>query len=231
MDNRSAKKHHGDDKLMVRSRTEFLNAGYYEPLKKHIIQTARGYLYPESNVVDAGCGEGYYTSALQEETGCQVLGIDLSKEALRAAAKRNGSLLLAVSGASSIPVPDESIHLVLSIFAPCFPDEFSRVLMPDGILLRAVPTENHLWGLKAAVYEKPYWNPPPDTALDHFDFLYASTLSYQIELDNNEMIQNLFRMTPYYYKTGKEDQAKLQELKSLTTEIGFSVQVFRKSGN
>ena len=228
MDNRSSKKHHGDDKLMVRSRTDFLNSGYYEPLQKQIVQTARGYLYPESNVVDAGCGEGYYTDALQKEIGCQVLGVDLSKEALRAAGKRNQNLLLAVAGASSVPVPDQSIHMVLSIFAPCFPEEFSRILMSDGILIRAAPTEDHLWGLKKSVYDEPYKNPSPETELEHFRFLYSSILSYSITLDSNEMIQDLFRMTPYYYKTGKKDQDKLEQLDHLTTEVGFAVQVFRK---
>lgn len=229
MDNRSSKKHHGDDRTMVLARSAFLNEGYYAPFQKLVVDTARGYLRSGDNVVDAGCGEGYYTDALQRETDTSVLGIDISKEALREAYKRNNDLLLAVAGASSIPVPEESCHMILNLFAPCFPKEFHRILLPGGILLRGVPLEDHLWDLKCAVYEKPYRNPSPETKLDHFDFLYQKEIRYRIRMDNLEDIWNLFQMTPYYYKTGIQDQEKLRALPALETELGFAVQVYRKS--
>lgn len=228
MDNRSRKKHHGDDRAMVLARSAFLNEGYYAPFRKLVVDTARGYLQKEDNLIDVGCGEGYYTDLLQRETGTSVLGIDISKEALREAYKRNHDLLLAVAGASSIPVPDESAHMVVSLFAPCFPEEFHRVLLPGGILIRGVPLEDHLWELKCAVYDEPYRNPKPETDLELFDFLYQKEIRYRIRMDDPRDIRNLFMMTPYYYKTGASDQEKLNKLTSLQTKLGFAVQVYRK---
>lgn len=228
MDNRSSKKHHGDDRSMVLARSSFLNKGYYDAFMKLVVETACGYLQENDNAIDAGCGEGYYTDALQRETHAAVLGIDLSKEALREASKRNSALLLAVAGASAIPVPMESCHMILNLFAPCFPAEFHRILLPGGILLRGVPLEDHLWELKCAIYDKPYRNPKPETALDHFDLLYQKDLQYRISMDDPQDIQNLFKMTPYYYKTGVSDQEKIQRLDSLETQLGFALQIYRK---
>ena len=45
--------------------------------------------------------------------------------------------------------------------------------------------------------------------------------------DNRE-IESLFKMTPYYYKTSRTDQQKLEKLNSLTTEIEFCVLVYKK---
>lgn len=228
MDNRSSKKHHGDDRAMVLARSSFLNEGYYEPFRKLVVDTARGYLHPEDNLIDIGCGEGYYTDLLQRETDTSVLGIDISKEALREAYKRNHDLLLAVAGASAVPVPDASAHMIVNLFAPCFPEEFHRVLLPGGILLRGVPLEDHLWELKCAVYDEPYRNPKPETHLEHFAYLYQKEIRYEIRLEDPQDIQNLFKMTPYYYKTGSKDQEKLNRLSSLQTQLGFAVQVYRK---
>lgn len=228
MDNRSSKKHHGDDRLMIRSRRDFLDKGYYKAFRDLVVNTALDFLDENSNIVDVGCGEGYYTDALQRACNGQVLGIDLSKDALRYAGKRNNQVLFAVAGANSIPVPDSSCHMILNLFAPYFPEEFSRVLVPGGILLRGVPTEDHLWGLKKAVYDQPYRNPAPETQLDGFEYADQKKLKYTIELETAEDIQNLFRMTPYYYKTGIRDQEKLSRQNHLITELGFAIQIYRK---
>ncbi|MBP3381662.1 MAG: methyltransferase, partial [Clostridia bacterium] len=48
---------HGDDKLMVASRSDFLNKGFYAPLRDAIA----AHIGKGHTVLDAGCGEGYYT--------------------------------------------------------------------------------------------------------------------------------------------------------------------------
>ena len=119
--------------------------------------------------------------------------------------------------------------MIVNLFAPCFPDEFHRVLLPGGILIRGVPLEDHLWELKCAIYDEPYRNPKPETELEHFDFLYQKEIQYRIRMDDPRDIRNLFMMTPYYYKTGAADQEKLSKLTSLQTQLGFAVQVYRKN--
>ena len=91
--NRSKDKRHGDDKRMVAARTAFLDAGYYAPLRDAIAAAATEYTSGDADVLDAGCGEGYYTAgvcaALREQNpGVRAAGVDLSRSALKKAARR-----------------------------------------------------------------------------------------------------------------------------------------------
>lgn len=229
----SGKKRHGDDRLMVLSRREFLDKGYYEPLRAEICRQSESVAQERIGLLDAGCGEGWYTSGVKmhlESRGKTVdaLGIDISREALTEAHRRDSSLSLAVAGASRLPVPDGETDLLLSIFAPVFPEEFARVLSPGGLLIRAVPLRDHLFGLKKAVYDEPYYNPDMDPGLEGLSLTGQTQVRYTLKLENNRDILALFRMTPYYYKTGRADQAKLETLASLETELHFGVWTYRK---
>lgn len=109
------------------------------------------------------------------------------------------------------------------------PAEFRRVLRPDGHLLRVVPMERHLWELKAAVYDTPYENPPADLAADGFTLVRQEELRRTITLTSQEDIQALFQMTPYYYKTGADDQRKLEAFRTLDVTTEFAVAVYAVS--
>ena len=233
MSNRSSSKRHGDDKLMVRARKDFLERNYYLFLRDEICRLAKEYRGEgEVDFLDAGCGEGWYTSAVREALaeggGCSCVGIDISKEALMAAGKRDKSVKWAVASINALPVPDESCDVILSVFAPHDDGEFSRVLRPGGIIIKVMPLETHLFGLKKAVYDKPYLNGPADYAPEGFEKLCRSEKREMLKIESNQDIQNLFMMTPYYYKTGREDQAKLSVLDSLETEAHFAICIVKK---
>ena len=91
--------------------------------------------------------------------------------------------------------------------------------------------EKHLWELKELIYDTPYANPAPGTELPGFDLLVQKDLRYEIELNSNEEIINLFKMTPYYYKTGAADQKKAEAAQHLKTAIEFGIIVYRKFGD
>lgn len=79
-----SQKHHGDDKRMVCARSAFLAGGYYDPMRQELIRQAMVEARPGMTVLDAGCGEGYYTAELVRrlrEGGYapQAAGIDISK--------------------------------------------------------------------------------------------------------------------------------------------------------
>jgi len=235
MRNQSGAKRHGDDKLMVAARQEFLDAGWYACLRDALCSLAVQHCGAAADLLDIGCGEGYYTSALRtalEAAGkpCCACGIDISKTALMAAAKRDRALSLAVASVNRLPVGDESCDMLVNIFAPNDDGEFLRVLRPGGVLLKAVPRERHLFGLKAAVYENPYLNPPAEYAPAGFSLLERLDVDASITVSPGQQIRNLFMMTPYYYKTGAADQAKLENLECLTTELEFTVFALRKEG-
>ena len=212
---------HGDDSLMVKSRTAFLNKGFYSKLAICLKDTVNSYFSTQKVILDAGCGEGYYTNIVSECDNSTVYAIDISKEAVHSACKRNASINFAVASCADIPLKDSSVNIILNIFSPLFCNEFKRILVDGGLLIRVVPGENHLIELKSAVYDKPYLNPKPDFELEGFEKEKICHLVYDINLEDNETIKELFMMTPYFYKTGKDDQKKLDLLSSLKTTVDF----------
>ena len=231
---RGAARRHGDDKMMVAARTAFLNAGCYDPLRDAVTELAARHAKGGCVILDAGCGEGYYTAhvlhALQAQgRSASVCGVDISRDALICAHRRAPELTLAVASIAHLPVADASCDLVLNVFAPHDAAEFARVLRTNGVLLRVIPLERHLWGLKQAVYDHPYENTVPDPALPGFTLAEQRTLRGTVTLRTNADIEALFCMTPYYYKTGARDQAKLHARDALTTETEFALLIYRKA--
>lgn len=227
--NASASKRHGDDRLMVLARSEFLEKGYYAPVREALTVALTKHARQGIRILDAGCGEGWYTAHFARALKAydpMVAGVDISKDALRQAAKR-GLTELAVASTAKLPVASESCDGVLNIFSPPELKEFRRVLKKDGILIRALPMENHLLGLKQAVYDTPLLNPAPVTDIEGYALTEATPVQYEITVQGED-IWNLFTMTPYYYKTGKADQEKLKALDTLTTQVEILVLTYKK---
>lgn len=231
--NQSHNKRHGDDRAMVAARTAFLDAGYYAPLCDAVAAAAVSACGDAPVVLDVGCGEGYYTAAVERlllaagKTPA-VHGVDISREALIAAHRRSPSLSLAVASLAHLPMADAACDVLLNVFAPVDAAEFARVLRPGGILLRAIPLERHLWELKCAVYDVPYENKLPDLTLPGFRLKTRQDIVSRITLQSQTDIQALFMMTPYYYKTSRADQEKLARLDTLETETAFGLLIYKK---
>ncbi len=226
---RSSKRNHGDDREMVTARRQFLDLGYYAPLRD--LLTEKVYFYTAKNgiIVDAGCGEGWYTEGvaarLPEAT---VIGFDISKEALKWAGKRVGLDHLAVASCYHMPLAENTADALLNFFSPLAAEEYARVLKPGGYLFRAVPGEHHLWELKSAVYDVPKPNLPEPEELAGLTLLERCPIEREITLKTNEELQALFKMTPYYYRTSPDDKAKLEKYQSLTTRTEFTLLIYKK---
>ncbi len=215
----------GDNKLMVDARSNFLNKGYYGSFKDKLKE-----LIDECNpttILDAGCGEGYYTDGIYRD--CRtVIGIDISKTALQKAAPKNKNITYIAASLFDLPIQDESVDLLFSLFAPYAGEEFHRVLNQDGIMILGIPGENHLIELKNVIYENPYKNRVKDYELLGFTFRKSEKIETKIHLENQEDILNLFRMTPYYYRTRQEDLEKIHSLSEFDVTISFELLVYHK---
>ena len=235
--NRKHAKNPGDDKLMVDARRKFLDKGYYRPLADTVSRLASEWLanlpHQTPCVLDAGCGEGYYTTLLYDAL-CQrgmepdILGVDISKLALDKAAKRQKAIFYVVASVFHLPAPDACCDLLCSLFSPYCSEEYQRVIRPGGAMLLVIPGENHLWELKQAIYERPYKNQVKPFALEGFTLLDHMQVHDIIYLAEHNDIETLFKMTPYYYKTSEQDQARLLGRGELTTQIEFEVLLYRK---
>lgn len=214
----------GDDKLSARCRRDFLNKGYYAPLKAALQEIFRDKV---GDVLDICCGEGYYTAALAENKALRVYGFDLSKEMVRLGAKRGGASFF-VANMSDIPVADESFDFAVHLFAPFQEAEFTRILKPGGRLFTVVPGSHHLYGLKQKLYDTPYVNDEklPETKV--LRPLSPRKISSSIHLASREDIDAVFRMTPYYFHTSQKDKEKLLGLDSLDTSIEFVIGEYEK---
>ncbi len=228
MSQQSSQKRHGDDKLMVQARRAFLSKGFYGELCKTICNTVKSEISENSVLIDVGCGEGYYLNEVSNALSLQIYGVDISKDALRYASRliKNGEF--SVASAFSLPFEDNSADCILNIFAPSAYEEFYRALKPEGILIKAVPLEEHLWGLKCALYDEPYKNKPEIRNDELFTLVKSEELKYEINLTSAEDIKNLFMMTPYFYKTGRDETEKLLSRNSLSTTVHFAVEVYKK---
>ena len=228
----------GDNKQMVNARRDFLDKGFYQPMSDALCREAVQELgnLPAVSLLDAGCGEGYYTERLYKaltRAGIDVnlLGLDISKFAAEKAAKRLSSAgehaLIAAASIFHMPVADESCDAVVTLFAPFCGEEFLRVLKKGGLFVMVIPGARHLWGLKQAVYDTPYLNEVQDYAIPGLTFLRSVPVEDTITLRGSE-IMDLFQMTPYYYKTSAEGQARAAALQTLETETNFEILLYRK---
>ncbi len=216
----------GDGKEMVRARRAFLAAGYYRPLMEALVEICAA--LPHSHVVDAGCGEGSYDRFLFDALDSpDLVGFDLSKEAVRLAARLVPEGAFCVGGSFCAPVRDGWADLLLNIFSPFAGAEFRRMLRSGGHLVYAVPTARHLYGLKEILYATPYENEVRQTAYEGFSLMEERTAEGTLTL-TGESVQQLFAMTPYYWNTPADGAARLAQCTALTTEIGFRFLVYQR---
>lgn len=206
----------GDSKDSARARHNFLDKGYYACLKNYIASKMKG------TVLDICCGEGYY-----DAYDGTLFGFDISKEMVRLASKRNKNHHYFVANLSSIPIEDERIDTAIHLFAPFNEKEFSRVLKKDGHLYSVAGGENHLWEMKQVIYDKPYKNDeqPPETSA--LKLVSKTRVTDKVRIDKEDL-KILFSMTPYYYRTSKQDREKLNSVDTLDLTVDFVIFEFMK---
>ncbi len=234
--NRKNSKAPGDDKEMVAARSAFLEKGYYLPLRQGLESLCCTLTQDLSAPVllDSGCGEGWYTAGLyqamtQQGKSPQIAGVDISKFALKKAAKRLPQGEFAVASVYRLPLPDLSADLITNVFSPLAAEEFARILKPGGHYLYVVPSARHLWQMKEVLYAQPYENPVKQDDYPGFTHVQTLPVRYTISMDDSADWMALFHMTPYAWKTPKEGIARLEGLEHLETEIGFDIHVYRKN--
>lgn len=221
----------GDNRDMAHSRRAFLQQGYYDFLAWAIADMINAHCSGNTecrNIVDISCGEGYYTDFIKRKTGGNVCGFDISKEMIRLAAKKYKDILFFVANIAKIPIADNSIDCAFQICAPFHEREFVRILKKDGILISVVPGKRHLWGLKELLYATPYENNEDKTDYSLLSLQSSVVVRCDSHIVGNDAIQQLFSMTPYYYKTSESDKSKLNKTQAFQTPLEFVIRTFTK---
>lgn len=219
-------RHPGDTRQQVLSRREFLEAGFYAPIAQALIDTARQ-LEVTGEVLDVGCGEGYYSTRLAQALDLPLTGLDISKEAVRCAAGTYKNAQWLCATAAHIPVQSHQAGLILSLFALTEPAEFHRILRPDGYFFQVLAAQDHLLGLKRIIYDTLLLK-EKDTQPELAGFTRVASIPIRFSFTvEGAQVQNLLAMTPHVFRISKAGAARLAETQTLTDTASCMLNVFR----
>ncbi len=191
---------HGDDDAMIRARRAVFDAGIYAPLIDAVAATVAG-VQPRT-ILDVGCGEGSYLRAAVEAAACDGWGIDISKPAVRLAAKRESKVddgaacRFAVASAADLPFFEGAFDVVVNVFSPREFAEMARVLRPAGVAVVATPSAEHLREVVAALYDDPR---PHDEIVHPCAPIATTRVTADVDLFTSELRRSLLAMTPYWW--------------------------------
>ena len=214
------------DKENFQNRQQILEAGFYQA----ILEVVSDLLSNSKNaktILDIGCGEGFYSRKLQERHPDKTFyAFDISKDSVQIAAKSepNWAVNWFVGDLARLPIKDASMDILLDIFSPANYGEFRRVLSKDGILIKVIPTENHLKEIRQQIQDqltnKDYSNQDIKNHFqEHFTILSSQTASLTKTI-TTEQLQALLSMTPLLFHV---DQSKIDW--SQLTEITIEAEI------
>ena len=228
----------GDSKEMIAARRRFLEAGVYQPIAQAVTEATLAGLSPESTAdcLDAGCGEGYYlrqlaTAAKGRGQALALLGLDISKWAVLAAAKQDSHTRWVVGSNANLPVLPGTLDRVLSVFGfPVYP-EFAQVLRPGGLLIQVDAGRDHLRELREIIYPslKPERPASPAAPAGFSALPAAETVRYTLALSSPEQIADLLVMTPHLYRASAEGRARATALKHLSLTVDVRLTRFERN--
>lgn len=218
----------GDNKAMVNARRAFLDKGYYQPLVDAMLALYQQYGRENGSMFDAGCGEGFYTHQHKTQDN-SVYGIDISKEAIKKAAKRYKECHFSVGTLSMLPFNDNSIDWMTCVYAPILEEEYTRVLAEDGYLLTVTPAKDHLLSLKQKIYIDAQQHDDEKQAISNLTLVHQQQLGYDMTITSGEDAIHLLAMTPFAFKASEEVKAQLAEISAFSCQADFMIRLYQNN--
>lgn len=214
------------DKENFQNRQQILEAGFYQAILEgvSVLLTTNPFA---KTVLDIGCGEGFYSRKLQESHSDKTFyAFDISKDSVQIAAKSepNWAVNWFVGDLARLPIKNASMDILLDIFSPANYGEFQRVLSKDGILIKVIPTKNHLKEIRHIVQDqltnKDYSNQDiKDHFQEHF-IIQSRQIASLTKPISAEQRQALLSMTPLLFHV---DQSKIDW--SQLTEVTIEAEI------
>ena len=214
------------DKENFQNRQQILEAGFYQAILEGVSDLLTTNPFAKT-VLDIGCGEGFYSRKLQESHSDKTFyAFDISKDSVQIAAKSepNWAVNWFIGDLARLPIKDASMDILLDIFSPANYGEFQRVLSKDGILIKVIPTKNHLKEIRQRVQsqltKKDYSNQDIKKHFqEHFNIQSSQTASLTKPI-TAEQRQALLSMTPLLFHV---DQSKIDW--SQLTEVTIEAEI------
>lgn len=220
----------GDNKEMMQARRQFLETGYYHPLRQAIADELLS--YPIHSLLDIGCGEGYYTDYFrhtlsQADSDISVHGLDISKIAIRYAAKAYQNSHFCVASSQRLPFADSSLDAIVRIYAPCKEEELTRVLSTNGVIVTVTPAARHLFQLKSLIYQTVQLHDEAPEVIDGFSLINEHTLHYTMNLSGTDAF-SLLQMTPFAWRATPAIKDAIFLSQEFECEAHFMIRTYKK---
>lgn len=220
----------GDSRDAVLARHRWLERGHAAGL----IAALKGWLAglgPQTRILDLGCGDGTFGRALFSDHSSNFCGIDLSRPAIKLAAKRWTEATWVLANADrGLPVADESVSCVISLFGRRPVAEINRVLKPDGYCVVAVPGEVDLIELREQVQKQGMRRSRVDAIIEEMKsngLKCAEQKQWQVQIEiGPEEIADALAMT---YRAGRRsEQSRIAAIKASKVTLAADLMRFMK---
>lgn len=181
------------DKRLFRSRHLVLESGFFRP----VLEQIAAYLPPGGNLLDVGCGEGYYIRELAKRPRHgRFFAMDLAKDAIALAAGTAPHVVWMVADLANIPLQPDSVDGILNVFTPANYDEFHRILAPGGRVIKILPNPGYLQQVRQLLGKDSYSNEPVIAHWQqHMDTLDSVQICYHVPV-TPQQAQTFGEMTP-----------------------------------
>ncbi|KNC11622.1 23S rRNA methyltransferase [Pantoea sp. RIT-PI-b] len=219
----------GDSAEMLQARRAFLDAGHYQPLRAAVAGILTQHLSEQAaQVLDIGCGEGYYTAAMAEALPqAQLWGLDVAKAAIRMASRRYREVKFCVASSQRLPFADATLNGIVRIYAPCNEDELRRVIKPGGLLITVTPGPQHLQQFKALIYREVQLHAAEEKMYPGFKQVDQLNLHYAMTLSGTAAV-SLLQMTPFAWRAREEVWQNLAASSAFNCDADFTLTLWQR---
>ena len=232
----------GDNHEMLSARERFLGGGYFGPLVHALRRLARESterpIEPEGYALEVGSGTGHYLAAINDELvgtpgeDLCYFGIDISKAAARMSAGLHKDITFLVADVhKGVPLASGKAQLLFDIFAPRNPQEFARVLRPDGRAIVVIPAPDHLGELVSRFGLLQVHGDKEEILLKDFEgalhLTHRARVRYEMSLPA-QAVRDAVSMGPSARHLSEDTRLALDATPDLACTASFVVLVFRR---
>lgn len=220
-----------DKELFAARENIIMKHKLYDPLHTRLLEVIKveAANNPRSLLLDAGAGEGSHLAKILDQMETVTgIGIDISKEGIRLAASKSKKAMWLVGDLANIPVKDQSLHTIINILSPANYQEFKRVLIENGLMIKVVPGANYLIELRDTILEeqKRFFTNEETISLfkQHYSDVQIEELTYTKEL-NQEELRDLIKMSPLSWNAEQEsiNEVRNREHFGITIDLAILI--------
>jgi len=215
------------NKELFESRRRVFEAGFYDDVINKIEDLIKQHASKSNGrLLDAGCGEGFFTNRLADDLGYQVFAADIEKEAIKIGARAGSSAKFFVGDLAKLPLQTSIVDVIVNIFSPASYEEFHRVLTEDGLVIKVVPNEHYLVelreGAKDQLSGERYSNHQVINLFEtNLQALYHQRLTYTLPL-TAEQRSDFMAMTPMMFHVDRT-KVDLDAIQTITIDVDVLV--------